>query len=100
MNFERRIDEDSFISAMEKEGYVNVRFIEGRGYCGLRNFIFTLGLCYGLDDTGFYGRWCYPKDLAIFGVIAYSKWDGNGDPDGPWVKFKGYEGEYSNEEVN
>lgn len=77
------------------EGYKHLRYIEGRGICGIRFFVFTIGLCYGLDETGYAGRYCYP-DLctAITGLEA---WSGVDDPkDEYWIKHKSSAREYRN----
>lgn len=80
---------------LEKEGYILVREIEGRGWCGIMPFLFTFGLCYGLDDTGYRGRWCYTTGVEA--AVRLAEWDGVGDPSGNWIKYKGEGGERSNE---
>jgi len=87
---------EELIKYLETEGYKNIRDIPGRGLCGLREFIFTIGLCEGLTEHDYKGRWCYPKDLADEAIIAFLTWDGIGDPIGDWVKYKGMHEEYSN----
>lgn len=73
---------------LEKQGYTHLREVEGRGWCGLFNFIFTVGLCYGLDESGYRGRYCYPDSLDA--KQALKEWDGIGDPhDEFWIKHKG-----------
>ncbi len=79
---------------LESEGYVSIREIPGRGVCALYSFMFTIGLVYGIDLTGYKGRWCY--DSVIGAVNAISNWDGIGDPPGAWIKYKGEGGERSN----
>jgi hypothetical protein len=81
---------------LEKIGYFGLRVVEGRGICGIEPFIFTYGLCYGLDYWGRQGRWCYEKKYAQDAVIALAVWDGKEDPAGRWIKYKGDRGEYSN----
>jgi hypothetical protein len=80
---------------LESEGYTGIREIEGRGIYGVHRFIFTTAIVYGIDETGYKSRWCYPHSLIMELAIAYSKWDGIGDPEGNWIKHKGYM-EYSN----
>lgn len=82
---------------LTNEGYHHLRVIEGRGICGLREFIFTIGLCEGLDNTGFSGRYCYEKSHVLHAFIGLNNWDGKDDPPGPWIKYKGERGEYTNE---
>jgi len=84
------------IKKMTKEGYFSLRYVDGRGLCGLRDFAFTVGLCYGLDENSYLGRYCYPKHLSNDASIALSVWSGKEDPIGGWVKHKGIGGEWSN----
>lgn len=79
---------------LQNEGYVGTREIPGRGVCALYKFMFTVGLVYGLDDTGYKGRWCY--DNVTDALTALITWDGIGDPPGAWIKYKGEGGERSN----
>lgn len=81
---------------LEENGYFNLQVIEGRGICGLEKFLFTVGLCYGLDEVGRKGRYCYPYEYALDAVLALAIWDGKKDPGGRWIKHKGYIGEYGN----
>lgn len=82
---------------LEENGYFQLRVVEGRGICGLEMFLFTVGLCYGLDYCGRRGRYCYPHSLAPEAVMALAVWDGKEDPMGRWIKHKGYAGEWENE---
>jgi hypothetical protein len=79
---------------LQAEGYQNVRSVPGRGVCGLYRFAFTTGLVIGIDDIGYYGRYCYSNRQDA--LEALEKWDGQGDPEGPWIKYKGDGGERSN----
>lgn len=74
-------------------GYRDVRVIPGRGICALQYFMYTVGITYGHDGTGYSGRWCYPNMAEA--KVAYDKWDGVGDPSGEWIKYKGVGGERS-----
>ena len=86
---------EKFIAYLESEGYFSTKEIPGRGYVGLCRFAFTIGLVYGLDVTGYEGRYCYSN--LIDATIALATWTGEGDPqDDSWIKHKGYAGEYSN----
>jgi hypothetical protein len=95
------MDHKKFIMTEELEQflteneYVELREIEGRGICGLRNFMFTIGLCYGLTEHDYAGRFCYPRPFTMDAIEAIKTWDGKGDPPGNWVKHKGAT-EYSN----
>jgi hypothetical protein len=81
------------------DGYFHLRDIPGRGICGLRKFVFTVGLCYGLDETGYVGRYCFSEISEAMGAIdQWKERQGLGDPPGEWIKHKGYR-EYRNERV-
>jgi len=76
------------------EGYVDLREVPGRGICGVKRFLFTYGLIYGMDSMGYKGRWCY--DSGVKAVLALQLWNGEGDPAFDWIKYKGEDGERSN----
>lgn len=73
--------------SLERDGYSELRVIPGRGICGVIRMIFTTGLCHGLDEYSREGRWCYPTMSEA--VIALNEWNGEGDPSGEWIKYKG-----------
>lgn len=81
---------------LTENGHYNLRVVPGRGICSLQEFLFTIGLCEGLDESGWQGRWCYPKAKILESVVALTVWDGKEDPVGDWIKYKGYRGEYDN----
>lgn len=85
---------DELIRDLESQGYVLIREIPGRGLCALHKFLFTTGIVWGLDDTGHKGRWCYPN--VVTAVVAYTQWNGIGDPPLNWIKYKGLGGERCN----
>jgi hypothetical protein len=87
-----------YIKYLEEQGYVQVREIPERGICALRKFMYTTGIVYGLDDSGYKGRWCYAS--MPMAVVAFSQWDGVGDPPMDWIKYKGVGGERSRTEAN
>jgi len=89
------MNQEELIEFLKGEGYYDIREIPGRGLCGLMRFIFTIGLVEGLTEHSYEGRWCYPYDLAAEAILAFSTWDGEGDPPGDWIKYKGRT-EYSN----
>ena len=90
------MEKEELIEFLKKEGYYNLREIPNRGLCGLRQFIFTVGLVEGLGEHSYNGRYCYPNELIKDSVIAIELWDGEGDPIGGWIKHKGFRGEYNN----
>lgn len=79
---------------LEKEGYSMLREIPNRGICGLYNFIFTTGLVIGIDQYGYNGRYCFSH--PIYAIKALVIWEGFGDPEGDWIKYKGEGAERSN----
>lgn len=89
------MSQQELIKKLESEGYMEIREIPGRGLCGLHKFLFTIGLCYGLDSTSYVGRYCYPYERVLDAIVAIKTWDGKEDPLGNWVKHKGRY-EYSN----
>ena len=68
MNIEERIAEN---------GYTDIRIINGM-ICGISRFIYTCGVCYGLDETGYVGRYCFDshQNAALF----LKDWDGLATP--------------------
>ena len=66
--------EKQFIEFLELEGYGRVRYVPNWGYCGLHQFIFTVGVCYGLDYTGLKGRFCFSTLNEALGF--YETWTG------------------------
>lgn len=88
------------INELTKEGYKEIREVPGIGLCGLKSFIFTVGLCCGLDEFGYKYRYCYSVNDSIHAVIDIKTWKGNGDPSGPWIKRKGEGGDYLNPNKN
>lgn len=58
-------------------GYTDLREINGMT-CGVMRFIFTCGVCYGLDDTGYVGRYCF--DTHQNAELFLHDWDGVTNP--------------------
>lgn len=84
---------NTLIDFLERSGYYHIREVPGKGLCGIARMVFTSGLCYGLNEESYVGRYCYEHfDDAL---KALEEWDGNGDPPGDWIKHKG-KVEYSN----
>ena len=82
------------IKYLKSEGYTGIKEIPGVGICGLRSFIFTTGLIIGMNEIGYFGRYCYKTSQEA--SDALKSWDGSGDPPGNWIKYKGHEGEREN----
>ena len=73
---------------LRANGYYALRVLPNGQIAGLYNFIFTVGLCYNLDYSGYEGRYCYDKTDAKDAYNAIATWDGKGAPSGNWVKHK------------
>ena len=69
-------------------GYAAVRQLPDGRWIGVMRFIYTVGLCVGLDDMGYRYRYCYQS--YIHAVRDAERWDGQGDPPGLWLKLKGH----------
>jgi hypothetical protein len=74
-----------------KKDYGDPREVPGHGMCGLHEYVYTWGLVTGLNDTGYSGRYCY--EMCADAAEALRTWTGEGDPTGPWLKYKGRGGE-------
>lgn len=86
--------DQNFKEALERDGYMYIKEVPGRGVCALRRFVFTVGLIYNITWIGYEGRYCYSQ--LNHAVHALDTWTGDGDPpDDDWIKHKG-ETEYSN----
>jgi hypothetical protein len=71
---------------LEEEHYLDVREIPGRGICGIHQYIYTFGLLYGLSESGYKGRYCYPSYMEA--RLAIEIWTGEGHPPLGWIKHK------------
>lgn len=80
---------------LENQGYAYLNEVPGRGICGLRKFLFTIAIVSDLDESGYKGRWCYATMPEA--AVALSVWNGEGDPSGNWIKYKGHGGERENQ---
>lgn len=85
---------NDMIKMLELEGYECIRELESGELAGLYRFLYTTGLCVGLDELGYRTRFCYTDYKSA--RLALECWDGRGSPPGPWIKEKGCSGERSN----
>ena len=60
-----------------EHGYTNLREINGMS-CGVSRFLFTCGVCYGLDEVGYVGRYCF--DTHQNASLFLKEWDGVTNP--------------------
>lgn len=67
--------------------YTIVRHIEGKGWCGVRQMLFSFGLFVDITPDSYGYRYCFEhlRDAAL----ALVQWDGQGDAPGNWIKRKG-----------
>lgn len=84
------------------EDYTHLRWLKNdKGedvLCGLGRFIYTVGLVIGLDETGYFGRYCFEHHRdALEELLKLEKLPSNlKEMGGNWIKFKGYV-EFANE---
>ena len=79
---------------LKNEGYFQITEVPEVGVCALYRFLFTVGLVVSINEIGYRGRYCY-ENLSD-AKEALDIWDGQGDPPGPWIKYKGEGGERLN----
>lgn len=82
------------IEYLKTEGYYQFKKLPNKGICGLQNFVFTTGIVIGLTPIGYYGRYCYSSQSEASHELI--NWDGQDDPKGNWLKYKGEGGEREN----
>lgn len=87
--------DDEMCVFLKEQGYQLVRKLNDGRWIGIAPQIYTVGLCVNLDVFGYQGRYCYENlfDLAQ----DWYRWDGKGDPQGRWIKYKGPDGERMNQ---
>jgi hypothetical protein len=59
------------------DGYQNMREIDGM-VCATMRFIYTVGVCYGIDATGYRGRFCFESHQCA--DLFLKDWDGQTPP--------------------
>jgi hypothetical protein len=80
--------------AAEEDGYSLLRWLwyeDKWVLCGMRRMAFTIGLFYGIDETGYIGRWCFPNLMDA--TVIYATLEEIPDDlviGGNWIKHKGY----------
>lgn len=70
----------------EELGYKPARQLASGEWAGVRDMLYTTGLCVGLDDTGYRTRFCFSSRTEA--EDAFAAWDGTGWPPGYWIKQK------------
>ncbi len=84
------MDKDKELETLKellKDEYAFICRIPDRGICGLARMAYTVGLFYGLDKTGYAGRYCF--HTLSEALESLNEWDGKDDAPGNWIKHKG-----------
>lgn len=71
---------------VEALGYSHVRMLPNGQWIGVMKMIYTWGLFVGIDRITYERRYCYEHCSGA--IEAARKWNGAGDPLGPWIKEK------------
>jgi len=74
------------MAILAENGYTHVRQLPTGEWAAILKFIFTYGLCVGLDEYGLRTRFCYGTEIEA--VAALHEWDGKGFPPGWWLRQK------------
>jgi len=75
-------------------GYRDLRKLPNKQWIGVAPYLFTYGLCIGMQHVGFTGVYHYATLREA--LEDCSKWNGEGDPPGRWIKYKDTDGERMN----
>lgn len=89
----------AFKQYLEDQSYFELRE-SSHGVIGLWRFVYTTGICVGLDQCGYRYRYCYPSLLSA--MTALKDWATAGYQDEPkgYIKRKGLGGDKSGEQCN
>jgi hypothetical protein len=81
---------DEIKQSLESDGYFELK--ESNGFIlGLMKFAFTLAIVVDIHNDGSYEhRFCYPYGKALECLMAYKLYEGIDDPQGSWIKNKGW----------
>jgi hypothetical protein len=79
-------DRARLVARLNSEGYTRCIVLPTGELAGIHEMLFTWGIFVGLDDIGWRSRFCYEHKQDA--IAALDKWDGKGDPPGPWIKEK------------
>ena len=58
----------------QREGYIGVCWIRDRGVCGILRQAYSVGVFYGLCESGYDGRFCFNTELNA--LLFLKDWDG------------------------
>jgi len=75
-----------WLDALTAQGYSGI--CERNGLlCAIHRFTYTTAIVVGLDPAGYQRRYCFEHEEDARRALA--TWDGEGHPDGEWIKCKG-----------
>jgi hypothetical protein len=63
---------------LTREGYSDLKLCGDAGVCGVLRFMYTCGVCYGMDKDGRKGRFCF--DTMQNAQLFIKDWDGTTAP--------------------
>jgi hypothetical protein len=75
----------------EDDGYIGIRQMNNGEWIAILRMNYTWGLHVGMTKTGYKGRYCYERQIDA--MTAARVYEGVEDPSGPWIKYKGEDGE-------
>lgn len=67
-----------------KAEYTFMRYIDGRGWCGVHRLLYHWTVHIGIDHTGYEDRFCFADEGKA--RRSLERWDGAGDMPGDWHK--------------
>lgn len=91
------MEKNELIEWLRSQGYSNFREIPGQGLCAIMRLLFFYGLFVGITKEKYDGYYSYPFQTDCKDAIE--DWNGEGDPPGYWLKYKGIDGERNNTKI-
>ena len=64
---------ETLVERLEKMGYREIQYINGM-LCGIQRYMFTVGVCVDMDETGYRMRFCFDTWQNAF--LFLNEWDG------------------------
>ncbi len=74
------------IKWLTPQGYGCFKIMPDGSLSALSEFIFTTDLVTNVDWDGYRHRWCYER--LSDAILALALYTGEGDPIGPWLKYR------------
>jgi len=63
---------------LERQYYTDITILPGDNICAIHPFIYTWGVCYGVNFDGYKGRFCFDSLVNAQGFLR--GWDGKIQP--------------------